>query len=76
MIPVPVAPPPMITTDVSNRDDLLIACSLCIVVNVWAYDDIYLANKNHFTIMQVSGSDFNIKITKPEDLKIAERYLK
>ena len=42
----------------------------------WAYDDIYLANKNNFTIMQISGSDFNIKITKPEDLEIAERYLK
>ena len=42
----------------------------------WAYDDIYLANKNKFTIMPISGSDFNIKITKPEDLEIAERYLK
>ena len=42
----------------------------------WAYDDIYLANKNNFTIMPISGSDFNIKITKPEDLEIAERYLK
>ena len=42
----------------------------------WAYDDIYLANKNNFSIKQISGSDFNIKITKPEDLKIAERYLK
>ena len=42
----------------------------------WAYDDIYLANKNNFKIMQILGSDFNIKITKPEDLEIAERYLK
>ena len=42
----------------------------------WAYDDIYLANKNNFTIIQISGSEFNIKITKPEDLEIAERYLK
>ena len=44
--------------------------------NIWAYDDIFLANKNKFTITQISGSDFNIKITKPEDLEIAERYLK
>ena len=42
----------------------------------WAYDDIYLASKNNFTIIKISGSDFNIKITKPEDLEIAERYLK
>ena len=44
--------------------------------DTWAYDDIYLANENNFTIKQISGSDLNIKITKPEDLKIAERYLK
>ena len=42
----------------------------------WAYDDIYLANKNNFTIIKIAGSEFNIKITKPEDLEIAERYLK
>ena len=42
----------------------------------WAYDDIYLANKNNFTIIQILGSEFNIKIKKPEDLEIAERYLK
>ncbi len=42
----------------------------------WAYDDIYLANKNKFKIAQILGSDFNMKITKPEDLEIAERYLK
>ena len=42
----------------------------------WAYDDIYLANKNNFKIAQTLGSEFNIKITKPEDLEIAERYLK
>lgn len=41
-----------------------------------AHDDIYLANKNDFTITQILGSEFNIKITKPEDLEIAERYLK
>ena len=41
-----------------------------------AYDDIYLANKNNFKIAQTLGSEFNIKITKPEDLEIAERYLK
>ena len=41
----------------------------------WVYDDIYLASKNNFSIMQILGSDFNIKITKPEDLEIAERYL-
>ncbi len=41
----------------------------------WVYDDIYLAKKNNFTITQILGSDFNIKITKPEDLEIAERYL-
>ena len=42
----------------------------------WAYDDIYLAKKNNFRITKILGSEFNIKITKPEDLKIAERYLK
>lgn len=42
----------------------------------WAYDDIYLARKNNFKITKVLGSEFNIKITKPEDLQIAERYLK
>ncbi len=42
----------------------------------WAYDDIYLAKKNNFKITKVLGSEFNIKITKPEDLQIAERYLK
>ncbi len=42
----------------------------------WAYDDIYLAKKNNFKITKILGSEFNIKITKPEDLKIAERYLK
>jgi 2-C-methyl-D-erythritol 4-phosphate cytidylyltransferase len=42
----------------------------------WAYDDIYLAKKNNFKITKILGSEFNIKITKPEDLQIAERYLK
>ena len=42
----------------------------------WAYDDIYLARKNNFKITKVLGSEFNIKITKPEDLQIAERYIK
>ena len=42
----------------------------------WAYDDIYLAKKNNFKITKILGSELNIKITKPEDLKIAERYLK
>ena len=42
----------------------------------WAYEDIYLARKNNFKITKVLGSEFNIKITKPEDLQIAERYLK
>ena len=42
----------------------------------WAYDDIYLAKKNNFKITKVLGSEFNIKITKPEDLQIAERYIK
>ena len=42
----------------------------------WAYDDIYLAKKNNLKITKVLGSEFNIKITKPEDLQIAERYLK
>ena len=32
--------------------------------------------KNNFKITKVLGSEFNIKITKPEDLQIAERYLK
>ena len=43
---------------------------------IWAYDDIYLAKKNNFKITKILGSEFNIKITKPEDLQIAERYLK
>tara|TARA_A100001011_G_C14186647_1_gene789365 strand:+ start:184 stop:873 length:690 start_codon:yes stop_codon:yes gene_type:complete len=43
---------------------------------VWAYDDIYLAKKNNLKIAQILGSEFNIKITNPEDLKIAERFLK
>ena len=42
----------------------------------WAYDDIYLARKNNFKITKVLGSEFNIKITKPEDIHIAERFLK
>ena len=42
----------------------------------WAYDDIYLAKKNNFKITKVLGSEFNIKITKPEDIQIAERFSK
>ena len=42
----------------------------------WAYDDIYLAKKNNFKITKILGSEFNIKITKPEDIQIAERFLK
>ena len=42
----------------------------------WAYDDIYLAQKNNFKITKILGSEFNIKITKPEDIQIAERFLK
>tara|TARA_B100000674_G_scaffold494987_1_gene520995 strand:+ start:109 stop:798 length:690 start_codon:yes stop_codon:yes gene_type:complete len=42
----------------------------------WAYDDIYLARKNNFKITKILGSEFNLKITKPEDLQIAEKYLK
>lgn len=42
----------------------------------WAYDDICLANENNLKIIQIEGSDLNIKITKPEDIKIAGRYIK
>ena len=42
----------------------------------WAYDDISLANENNLKIIKINGSDLNIKITKPEDIKIAERYMK
>ena len=42
----------------------------------WAYDDIYLAKKNNLKITKILGSEFNIKITNPEDLQIAESYLK
>ena len=40
------------------------------------FDDIYLAKKNNFKITKVLGSEFNIKITKPEDIQIAERFSK
>ena len=43
--------------------------------DLWAYDDIYLAKKNNFKISKILGSEFNIKITNPEDLKIAKRFL-
>ena len=44
--------------------------------NNFAYDDIYLANKNNFSIKKIEGSDLNIKITNPKDIKIAERFLR
>ena len=44
--------------------------------NDFAYDDVYLANKNKFSIKKIEGSDLNIKITNPEDIKIAERFLR